>query len=70
VAPGGSTSGTLLLFNNLVRTAKKQRITITNVSCFMLFMEIIADYTENHTKHKNADLKTVKQVEQIFTTRL
>jgi hypothetical protein len=54
VAPRGSTAGSLLLFSDEVRTAKKtQHFTITKISLFPLFMEIITVYTENHTKHKN-----------------
>jgi hypothetical protein len=47
----------LLLFNNSVRTAKKtQLFTITKISLLTLFKEIIAVYTENHTKQESADL--------------
>jgi hypothetical protein len=52
VAPRSSTAGTLLLFNNSVRTAKKTHVTTMKTSLFMLFEEIIAVYTENRTKHK------------------
>jgi hypothetical protein len=51
VAPRSNTAGTLLLFNNWVRTAKKtQHFTITKMNLLTLFEEIIAVYSENHTK--------------------
>jgi hypothetical protein len=57
VAPRSITAGILLLFHNLVRTAKKtQRFTITKINLLMVFKEIIAVYTENHTKHKKCRL--------------
>jgi hypothetical protein len=41
-----------LIFKKSVRTAKKtQLFTITKINWSMLFKEIIAAYTENHTKH-------------------
>jgi hypothetical protein len=44
---------TLLLFKNSVRTAKKTpHFTITKINWLTLFKEIIAAYTENHTKQK------------------
>jgi hypothetical protein len=72
MAPRSSTVGTLILFNNSGRTAKKtQHFTITKISLLTQFKEIIAVYTENHTKLKKvAELQIVKQVGQIFTTRL
>jgi uracil DNA glycosylase len=40
---------------NSVRTAKKsQHFTITKINWLTLFKEIIAVYSENHTKHINA----------------
>jgi lipoate-protein ligase B len=56
-----------IIFENSVRTAKKtQHFTITKINWLTLFKEIIAVYTENHTKHinklcgKNAELLNVK----------
>jgi hypothetical protein len=41
-----------MIFKNLVRTAKKtQHFTITKINWLTLFKEIIAVYSENHTKH-------------------
>jgi hypothetical protein len=51
-SPRSSTAGTLLLFNNSVRTAKKTQHFITKISLLTLFKEIIAVYTEYHMKHK------------------
>jgi hypothetical protein len=46
-----------LIFNSLVRTAKKtQHFTITKINWLTLFKEIIAVYSENHTKHINKKL--------------
>jgi hypothetical protein len=43
-----------ITFNNSVRTAKKtQHFTITNINWLTLFKEIIAVYSENHTKPIN-----------------
>jgi hypothetical protein len=43
-----------LIFKNSVRTAKKTpHFTITKISWLTLFREIIAVYTENHTKSIN-----------------
>jgi hypothetical protein len=40
-----------LIFKNSVRTANKtQHFSITKINWLMLFKEIIAVYTENHTK--------------------
>jgi hypothetical protein len=48
VAPGSSTAGTAIIFNNSVRTAKKtQHFTITKISLLTLFKEINFVYTEN-----------------------
>jgi hypothetical protein len=53
VAPRSNTAGTLLLFNNSFRTAKKtQHFTILKISLLTPFKEIIAVYTENHAKQK------------------
>jgi hypothetical protein len=42
---------TYILFKNPVRTSKKASyFTITEISWLTLFKEIIAVYTENHTK--------------------
>jgi hypothetical protein len=47
-----------MLFKNSVRAAKKtQHFTITKINCLTLFKEIIAVYTENHTKHINTKWK-------------
>jgi hypothetical protein len=44
-----------IIFKNSVRTAKKtQHFTITKINWLTLFKEIIAVYSENHTKHINA----------------
>jgi hypothetical protein len=55
------------MYKNSVRTAKKtQHFTITKINWFMLFKEIIAVHSENHTKHinthygQNAELLNVK----------
>jgi hypothetical protein len=43
-----------IMFKNSVRTAKKtSHFTITQINWLMLFKEIIAVYTENHTKSIN-----------------
>jgi hypothetical protein len=43
-----------IIFKDSVRTVKKTHLfTITKINCLMLFTEIIAVYSENHTKHKN-----------------
>lgn len=50
------------MFRYPVRTAKKTRLfTITDISCLMLFNNIIAVYGENHTKVQieNGDLLIV-----------
>jgi hypothetical protein len=44
---------------------RKQRASITKINWLTLFKEIIAVYSENHTKHKtlcgqNTELPTVK----------
>jgi hypothetical protein len=42
-----------MIFKNSVRTTKKtQHFTITKINWLTLFREIIAVYSENHTKHK------------------
>jgi hypothetical protein len=42
------------MFINSVRTAKKtQHFTITKINWLTLFKEIIAVYSENHTKYIN-----------------
>jgi hypothetical protein len=42
-----------MLFKNSVRTSKRTpHFTITTISWLMLFKEIIAVYTEAHTKQK------------------
>jgi hypothetical protein len=57
VVPRSSPAGTLVLFNNSVRTAKKtQHFTITKLNLLILFEEIIAVYTENHTKYKKVQI--------------
>jgi hypothetical protein len=44
-----------MLFKNSVRTSKRTpHFTITKINWLMLFKEIIAVYTENHTKHINS----------------
>jgi hypothetical protein len=44
----------LILFKYSVRTAKKtQHFTITKINWLMVFKEIIAVYSENHTKPIN-----------------
>jgi hypothetical protein len=48
------------IFENSVHTAKKtQPFTITKISCLTLFKEIIAVYSENHTKQIHVDLLIV-----------
>jgi hypothetical protein len=43
-----------MLFKNSVRTSKKtQHFTITKINWVTLFKEILAVYSENHTKHIN-----------------
>jgi hypothetical protein len=43
-----------IIYNHPVRTAKKtQHFTITQINRLTLFKEIIAVYSENHTKHIN-----------------
>jgi hypothetical protein len=43
-----------IIFKNSVRTTKKTiHFTITNINWLMLFKEIIAVYSENHTKLTN-----------------
>jgi len=43
-----------MLFKNSVRTSKRTpHFTITKINWLMLFKEIIAVYTENHTKPIN-----------------
>jgi hypothetical protein len=56
-----------IIFKHLVCTAKKTpHFLITKISCLMLLREIIAVYTENHTKSINilcdqySELLTVK----------
>jgi hypothetical protein len=52
-----------MLFKNSVRTSKRTpHFTITKINWLMLFKEIIAVYSENHTKPKiqNTALLTVK----------
>jgi hypothetical protein len=56
-----------IIFKYSVRTAKKtQHFTIKKINRLTLFKEIIAVYSENHTKHintlrgKNAELVFVK----------
>jgi hypothetical protein len=45
-----------MIFKNSVRTAKKtQLLTITKINCLILFREMIAVYSENHTKHINTN---------------
>jgi hypothetical protein len=54
-----------IIFTDSVRTAKKtQHFTIKKINWLTLFKEIIAVYTENHTKDTNnkADLLIVKAV--------
>jgi hypothetical protein len=44
-----------MLFKNPVRTSKRTpQITITKINWLTLFKEIIAVYSENHTKSINA----------------
>jgi hypothetical protein len=54
-----------MLFKNSVRTSKRTpHFSITNINWLMLFKEIIAVYTDNHTKGinrpKNATLQILK----------
>jgi hypothetical protein len=50
-----------LVFKNSVRTAKKtQHFTISKINWLTLFKEMIAVYTENQTKPKNAALLIVE----------
>jgi hypothetical protein len=43
-----------MLFKNSVRTSKRApHFTITNINWLTLFKEIIAIYTENHTKKES-----------------
>jgi hypothetical protein len=43
----------IMIIKNLFRAAKKtQHFTITKINWLTLFKEIIAVYSENHTKHK------------------
>jgi hypothetical protein len=62
-----------IIFKNSVRTAKEtHHFTITKINWLTLFKEIIAVYSENHTKHKYK-LQTywlLKQVLRIVTTGL
>jgi hypothetical protein len=47
-----------MIFKNVVRTAKKTpHFTITKINRLTLFKEIIAVYSENHTKHMNTKFK-------------
>jgi hypothetical protein len=51
-----------MIFKNSVLTAKKTpHFTITKINWLTLFKEIIAVYTENHTKHKKCRLIDLKQ---------
>jgi phospholipase/lecithinase/hemolysin len=44
----------LIIFNTLIRTAKKtQHFTITKINWLTLFKEITAVYSEYHTKQTN-----------------
>jgi hypothetical protein len=46
-----------MLFKNSVRTSKRTpHFTITKINWLILFKEIIAVYTENHTKPKKNTL--------------
>jgi hypothetical protein len=48
-----------IIFKNSVRTAKKtQHFTITKVNWLMMFKEIIAVCSENHTKPTNTNCKS------------
>jgi hypothetical protein len=53
VAPPSRNAGTLLSCHNSVHTAKKKHFAITKINWLTLFEEIIAVYSENHTKYKN-----------------
>jgi hypothetical protein len=45
-----------MLFKNPVRTSKRtSHFTITKINWLTLFKEMIAVYTEDHTKHTNAE---------------
>jgi hypothetical protein len=61
-----------IMFKNSVRTAKKtQLFTITKINWLTLFKEIIAVYSENHTKPMNTKMQSYwlsKQVGQKVTT--
>jgi hypothetical protein len=62
-----------MLFKNSVRTSKKTPyFTITKINWLMLFKEIIAVYSENHTntQTQTPDLLLLKQVVHTFTARL
>jgi hypothetical protein len=60
-----------IILKNSVRTAKKTlHFTVTKINWFLLFKEIIAVYTEDHTKHKKKIMKSywlLKQVGHLVT---
>jgi hypothetical protein len=47
---------TMMMTISVCTTKKKQHLTITKYNTLMLFTEIIAVYTENHTKHKKVQI--------------
>jgi len=49
-----------MLFKNSVRTSKRTpHFTITTINWLTLFKEIIAVYSENHTKHKKTKCRAI-----------
>jgi hypothetical protein len=63
-----------ITFKNSVRTSKRRtpHLTITKINWLIVFKEIIAVYSENHTRPKNTEstVTDLKQVVPTVTTRL
>jgi hypothetical protein len=63
-----------MLFKNPARTSKRTpHFTITKVNWLMLFKEIIAVYSDDHTEPVNTELKSylmLKRLVHIATIRL
>jgi hypothetical protein len=63
-----------IIFKNSVRTAKKtQHFSIARINWLTLFKEVIAVYSENHTRPINTKCRSywlLKQAGHIITTRL
>jgi hypothetical protein len=56
-----------IIFKNSVRTAKKtQLFTITKIKFLTLFDEIIAVYSENHTKNINTKFRVIDCLSRWF----